>query len=172
MLKLLGSVIILAASTMGGLYFAKRYSDRPRELRILQQALLMLETEIVYGVVPLNLAMKHIGDRVSGSIRMVFREMSKNLQELDGASTFECWKLAINKYFHLTALKLQDKEILMQFGLTLGISDREDQMKHIKLTIQNLATEELLAREDQKQYEKLSKSLGVLLGLLIVILIY
>lgn len=172
MLKLLGSAFIITASTLGGFYIAKRYSDRPMQLRILQQALLMLETEIVYGAVPLNLAMRHIGDRLSGPLKMFFYGMRDNLQELDGASTFECWRLAIDRYFSLTSLKSQDKGILLQFGQTLGVSDREDQMKHIKLTIQNLATEELLAREEQKKYEKLSKNLGLLLGLLIVILIY
>lgn len=172
MLKLLGSALIIAASTMGGFYIAKRYSDRPIQLRILQQALLMLETEIVYGAVPLDIAMKNIGDRLAAPLKMFFYDMSENLQKLDGASTFECWRFAIDKYFPLTSLKNQDKGILLQFGQTLGISDREDQMKHIKLTIQNLATEELLAREEQKKYEKLSKNLGLLLGLLIVILIY
>jgi len=173
MFKLLGAVFILAASTMGGFYIAKKYTERPRQLRVMQQALQMLETEIVYGAVPLDMAMKHIGDRLSGSIvKKIFITMSNNLRELDGASSFECWQMAINKHFYETSLKSQDREILLQFGQTLGVSDREDQIKHLKLAIQTLATEEDLAREDQKKYEKLSKNLGVLLGLLIVILIY
>lgn len=173
MLKLLGATIIVVSSTMGGLYISKSYSERPRQLRAMQQALQMLETEIVYGAVPLDLAMKHIGDRLSGTlIKNFFIAMSANLKELDGASTYECWRAAINRHFGQTSMKAQDKEILLQFGQTLGISDREDQMKHIKLAIQNLATEESLAREDQVKYEKLSRSLGVLVGLLIAILIY
>lgn len=172
MLKLLGAVLIILSSTMGGYFVAKSYKERPSQLRFMQQAFQMLETEIVYGSVPLDMAMRHISKRINGNIKYFFESMADNLTNLDGASTFECWQSAINQHFHLTSLKSQDKEILIQFGHTLGGSDREDQMKHIKLAIQNLATEEANAREEQKKYERLSKNLGLLLGFLIVILIY
>ena len=172
MLKLLGAVLVIAASTAGGFYIARSYSDRPKQLRFLQQALQMLRTEIVYGAVPLHLAMKNVADRLPNITRLFFYSMSKNLVELDGASTYECFERAVTKHFYKTSLKNQDKEILIQFGQTLGISDKEDQMRHISLAMQSLAAEETLAREEQKSYEKLSKNLGVPLGLLVVILMY
>ncbi|OEF95508.1 stage III sporulation protein AB [Vulcanibacillus modesticaldus] len=172
MLKLLGATLIIAASSFGGFYIARLYRERPIQLRMLGQALRILETEIIYGSNPLYQAMEHIGQRVTGALGLIFLTMSENLLKFDGASTFECWEDAINQHFHQTSLKKQDREILINFGQTLGISDKEDQMKHIRMTIQNLAAEESLAREEQKTYEKLSKNLGVLLGMLIVILIY
>lgn len=172
MLKLLGAVLIIASSSAGGFYVARSYRERPRQLRMLQQALQMLETEIIYGSVPLHLAMKHIGERMPFILKKIFLSMSSNLLELDGASSYECWEKAIEQHFGQTSLKLQDKEILLHFGQTLGISDKEDQMKHIRLTVQNLSVEEHLAREEQKLYEKISRHLGVLLGALIVILMY
>ncbi len=172
MFKIIGSAFIIAASTLGGFYIAHSYSERPKQLRALQQALQMLETEIVYGAVPLYIAMEHTGRRLSNIVKIFFLAMSKNLRELDGESTFKCWDMAINNHFHETALKIQDKQILLQFGQTLGISDKEDQMKHIRLTIQSIQQEESIAREEKNKYEKLSKNLGILLGLLIVILMY
>lgn len=172
MLKLIGATIVIAVSTYCGFYIAKKFRERPKELRIMQQALQMIETEIVYGSVPLDIIMEHIGNRLPKSINLFFQDMSKNLRELDGVSTYECWEKAVNKNFSSTALKKQDKEVLINFGQTLGTSDREDQMKHIKLTMKNLSTEETLAREEQKTYEGLSKNIGILLGLLIVIMIY
>ncbi|GBF11026.1 stage III sporulation protein SpoIIIAB [Tepidibacillus infernus] len=172
MFKLIGATLIIGASTIAGFQIARNYHERTKQLRILQQALQMLETEIVYGAVPLHLAMEHIGQRITNVVKTFFLEMSENLKMLDGASTYECWRLSIEKHYQKTALKTQDKAILIQFGHTLGISDREDQMKHIRLTMQNLATEEQLARDEQKINEKLSKNLGVLLGILIVILMY
>ncbi len=172
MLKLIGAVLIVASSTLSGFYVAHTYQERPKQLRILQQSLQMLETEIVYASIPLYLAMNHIGERIPSVIKQFFITMSINLQELDGASSFECWDKSLQKHFYKTSLKRQDKEILLQFGQTLGISDKEDQIKHIRLTMQSLSTEEALAREEERVYTKLSKNLGVLLGLLIVILIY
>ncbi|MGD9678011.1 MAG: stage III sporulation protein SpoIIIAB [Vulcanibacillus sp.] len=172
MLKLIGATLIIVVSTFAGFYIARTYKERPLQLRILQQAFQMLETEIVYGLVALDIIMKHIGDRLPKNLNLIFLDMSENLQSLDGSSTFNCWKKAIDKNFQSTELKKQDKEILVNFGQTLGCSDRDDQMKHIRLTIKNLETEEMLAREEQKTYEGLSKNIGILLGILVVILIY
>lgn len=172
MLKLIGASLIIGASTFGGIHIAKNYEERPRQLRLLQQALQMLETEMIFGSTPLYQAMNHISERIPGKVQRIFKLMGENLVELDGASAFECWEIALNKHVNKTSLKAQDKEILLQFGQTLGVSDKEDQRKHIQLAIQNLATEEILAREEQKTYEKLSKNLGLLLGLLLVILMY
>ncbi|MBZ5797830.1 hypothetical protein K8353_48265 [Burkholderia contaminans] len=45
-------------------------------------------------------------------------------------------------------------------------------MKHIALTIQQLSHEEAQAQADQVRYERMSRSLGLLIGALIGILIY
>jgi len=172
MYKLFGASVIIAAFTYGGFQFAKSYSERPQQLRGFQQALKMLETEIFYGAVPLHIAMKNIGERQKGVIKRFFIAVSNNLIELDGASAYECWNKALDDHYKLMYLKAQDKAILIQFGHTLGVSDKEDQIKHLHMAIQNLAAEEMLARDEQKINEKLSKNMGVLLGILLVILIY
>jgi stage III sporulation protein AB len=59
---------------------------------------------------------------------------------------------------------------MLRLGTTLGISDKEDQMKHIHLALLQLAAEEDAARDDQGRYEKMWKSLGILIAVLIVIL--
>ncbi|TCS84024.1 stage III sporulation protein SpoIIIAB [Tepidibacillus fermentans] len=172
MLKLIGATLIIAASTYGGLVVARSYHERPKQLRYLQQGLQMLETEIAYSSRPLHIAMDLIGKRIPGIIGQLFQEMGNNLRTLDGESTFECWQRAIQTTIPKTSLKAQDQQILLQYGHTLGMTDKNDQIKHIQLTVQQLVAEEQLARDDQKIYEKLSKNLGVLLGLLIVILMY
>lgn len=172
MFKLLGATLVIAASTLLGFQIARNYQNRPLQLRLLQRGLKMLETEIVYGSVPLYQAMNKIGARLPGGVGLFFSSAGENLITLDGASTFECWRASIEQNFFQTALKKEDKDLLLQFGHTLGITDKEDQMKHIQLTVEGLLTEEQIAREEQSKYEKLSKNLGVLLGILVVILMY
>ena len=62
--------------------------------------------------------------------------------------------------------------MIIDFGKTLGIFDREDQLAHLARTQTHLEVEEGRAREEQERYEKMCKSLGILGGALIVILIY
>ena len=74
----------------------------------------------------------------------------------------ENWKLA--------AFQQTEFEILQQFGETLGQHDRESQ-QNIFAYVLHIWREEEEAKALQLQYEKMIKSLGVLAGLLIVILL-
>lgn len=72
----------------------------------------------------------------------------------------------------LMSLKEPEREILIDFGKTLGVSNREDQLTHLARVRTNLEVEENQARDEQLRYEKMCRSLGILGGALIVILIY
>ena len=69
-------------------------------------------------------------------------------------------------------MKKDEQEVLRQLSCTLGTSDRLDQIKHIALAAEQLKHEEGTAREEQSKYAKMSKSLGLLVGALVVILIF
>ena len=71
----------------------------------------------------------------------------------------------------MTALKEGELEIMKQFGETLGQYDHEIQQNYIRLTMVHLEREEGDAIEQQQRYEKMMKSLGVLTGILIVLLL-
>ncbi|MBN2909864.1 stage III sporulation protein AB [Polycladomyces sp. WAk] len=172
MLKLLGAVFILVASSTAGFRVAKRYADRPRQIRALLQSLAILETEIVYGSRPLAEVMIHIADREPSPVGTLFRECGTRLRTLDGATAYECWRRAIEATWEQTALRQPEREILLHFGQTLGVSDRQDQLQHIRMAMAHLQAEEQHARDDQARYEKMCKSLGVLGGALLVILMY
>ena len=75
------------------------------------------------------------------------------------------WEESLKEIWSKTALKQSEYEILLQFGGNLGKHDRQTQQKQIMLTLTHLEREEEGAREKQKAYEKMLKSLGVLSGL-------
>ncbi len=51
-------------------------------------------------------------------------------RHLDGVSTFECWKRSVDETWPLPHERT-GKEVMIDFGKTLGISDREDQLAHL-----------------------------------------
>ncbi len=69
-----------------------------------------------------------------------------------------------------TALLQSEREVMSQFGATLGQQDQEQQRKQIKLTLAHLEREEGEARDKQQRYERMVKSLGFLSGLLIIVM--
>lgn len=101
---------------------------------------------------------------------MIFQSFASRLES--GEQTVrEAWIDSLKENWKLTAFQQTEYEILQQFGETLGQHDRESQQKHIRLCITHLEREEEEAKALQLQYEKMIKSLGVLAGLLIVILL-
>ncbi|PFA24287.1 MULTISPECIES: stage III sporulation protein SpoIIIAB [Bacillus cereus group] len=170
MVKIFGAVLIVAVTTFFGFSYAKRYSERPRQLRLLKAALQSLEAEIMYGHTPLSEASERLVKQMPKPLNWIFESFSRRLES--GEQTVrEAWLDSLQENWKLTAFKQTEYEILQQFGETLGQHDRESQQKHIRLCITHLEREEGEAKALQIQYEKMIKSLGVLAGLLIVILL-
>ncbi|QGQ97114.1 stage III sporulation protein AB [Paenibacillus psychroresistens] len=172
MVRLIGACLILFAGTMLGFYQALQLSRRPRQIRQLVQALQRLETEISYGFTPLPSALLTISRQIPQPLSQLFHQVGEQLAGSGELTTEESWRSAIDNCWQHTAMKSTEKEAFLQLGLTLGITDREDQIKHLRLTASQLQTEELTAGEEQKRYEKMWKSLGLLSATLVVILMY
>lgn len=172
MLKLLGAVLILFAATMLGFAKASLYARRPRQIRQLIQALQRLETEMVFGFTPLPEALCRIAAQLDPPLGTMFRQAAEPLMYASGKTAGESWREAVDSCWKETAMSSNEREIFSQIGFTLGVSDREDQMKHLRLAVHMLQAEEQTAWDEQKRYEKMWKSLGVLAGAFVVILMY
>ncbi|MFC3768279.1 stage III sporulation protein SpoIIIAB [Paenibacillus sp. GCM10012303] len=172
MVKLLGAVLILAAATLYGFARASVYARRPRQIRQLIHALQRLETEMTYGFTPLPEALLRIADQLEPQIAALFRSAAEPLSTQSGITAGESFRDALNVCWKQTALSSNEREILSQMSYTLGISDRTDQAKHLRLAVTLLQAEEQNAWDEQRRYEKMWKSLGVLAGAFVVILMY
>jgi len=170
MIKLLGMALILFAGTMIGFQQAAKYAERPRQLRGLAHALQRLETEIGYGHTPLPEALLRTADAAAEPLSSLFRETALSLEQGDGLSFNDSWSQTIQRNWRATSMRSNEQSVLLRLGSTLGISDKEDQMKHLKLALLQLQAEEEAARDDQGRYEKMWRSLGILISLLVVIL--
>ncbi len=169
-MKWFGAILIILSTTLAGFTIANRYRERTRQLRQLKVTLQTLEAEIVYGLTPLSEASQKISTMIASPLADFFSTFSKILSA-GKHSVPEAWNQSLQQTMQLLSLEKSDLEILKQFGQTLGQHDREHQQKQISLTILHLEKEELEAKDAQQRYEKMVKSLGLLTGLLIVILL-
>lgn len=170
MIKLLGAMLILLSGTLIGFQQAARYAERPKQLRQLAHALQRLETEIGYGHTPLPEALQRTAEASPEPIAGILRAAADGVWRDEGLSFQESWERAIAEHWGATSMRNGERSVLQRLGTTLGISDKEDQIKHLRLALTQLGSEEDAARDDQAKYEKMWKSLGVLLAVLIVIL--
>lgn len=169
MIKLIGAVFIIVATTWTGFEAARRFSERPRQLRALRSALQSLEAEIMYGHTPLHEAARRLSAQLSKPLSLFFDGFARKLTDTE-TTVHEAWETSLREIWKLTALKQGEFEIMKQFGETLGRHDRFSQQKHIMLTLTHLEREEADAIQSQAKYEKMVKSLGFLSGVLLIII--
>lgn len=169
-MKLIGAILIIISTTWFGFEAAKKLSERPRQLRQLKVALQSLEAEIMYGHVSLSEISLHLSKQFEKPLALFFDRFAKRLNEGETVVSL-AWKESLDAIWKRTAFGQGEYEVLRQFGETLGLHDRENQQKHIRLALTHLEREENDAREKQGRYEKVVKNLGFLAGLLIVILL-
>ena len=98
------------------------------------------------------------------------REMRVRMAERRETTAEACWTGAVEAVWPDTAMRAGEKEALLRLGASLGCSDRPDQLKHVRLAMVHLEAEEAAAREEQRKYERMCRSLGVLGAALVVIL--
>ncbi|MDF2964175.1 MAG: stage sporulation protein [Paenibacillus sp.] len=172
MLKLLGSIMILLSATWFGFYQAQQFARRPKQIADMIRALQRLETEMVYGSTPLPDALLHVANTCPSPVHLIFSHVAEELLKAGGRSVQQIWQQTVNAVWKHTSMKPGEQDIVRQLGFTLGLSDVTDQVKHLRLAVQQLQGELESAQEDRKRYESMWRSLGLLMGALIVILMY
>ncbi|SDH34993.1 stage III sporulation protein SpoIIIAB [Alteribacillus bidgolensis] len=165
----LGALFILTACTWIGFEIAKKLTERPRQLRQLKVALQSFEAEIMYGMSPLAEASEKISKQLPAPVSYLFKYFGDYLKNGE-RNAQKAWTKSLEETWPYTAMGAQEKEVMMQFGSTLGKHEKMQQQKHIRLAMVHLEKEESEAKEKQNRYEKMSKTLGFLAGLLLIIL--
>ncbi|NLL70133.1 MAG: hypothetical protein GX238_03260 [Epulopiscium sp.] len=171
MLKVVGILLIILASTLIGTYFVKRHLYYLEDLQALLKGLTMLESEIHYAKSPLPIALEQIGIRLETNVRLFFIETAQELQKKSGKSIFIIWKETIEKNMPYTYLTKEEQKLLDSFGKTLGYLDREMQIKNIALIKSSLNEQIQQAFSYKNQQATLYQRLGILGGLLLIIIL-
>ncbi len=165
-------MFFISTTTWFGFYYSKLLHDRPKHIRYLKNTLQILEAEMMYSKQPLQEVFRILSIQSPVPLQSLFMNL---YQRMDHNRTNEdfymIWAEEIRKIKDQTALSTSDQDILMQFGKTLGQHDLIQQQKHIALTQTHLQRELENAQEQAKTYGNMARSLGVLSGVFIVLLL-
>ena len=105
-------------------------------------------------------------------VSFLFHDIKEYLINNKDKSLFESFKYNLEKSKSDLYLQSDDIEILLSLGRVLGTSDTLDQQKHFKTTIMNLERSQDDAKENKDKNAKMYRSLGVLFGSAVVIILY
>lgn len=115
MIKWVGAILIVIATTWVGLEAAKHLSQRTRQLRQLKVALQSLEAEIMYGHTSLIVASQNISKQLPKPLSWFFEQFAKKLVK-GHTSVKGAWEESLQEIWRFTAFKQGEYEVLKQFG--------------------------------------------------------
>ncbi|MDS1030079.1 stage III sporulation protein SpoIIIAB [Bacillota bacterium LX-D] len=172
MLKIIGALLVIIVCSLFGFRIGKYFQLRPIQLRELRSLLNLLETEIVYASTPLPIALEKLAHRCSKPLDTLFLTTREGLLSGYGLTAAEAWEKGVAKIKNVIMLDPEDLSILNDFGMGLGSSDKQEQIKHLELTKEYLKQQEYKAEQKKVQNERLCKTMGFLTGMIIVLIMY
>jgi len=165
-IKILIYSFIFLSSSMIGILLSKKYSNRVKELQEFQNALNIFKTKIRYTAEPIPEIFTEISSNMNSNIGSIFKVASNNMKLVTAG---EAWSLALNA--EVLNIDDEDKNILKNLSKLLGKTDIEGQISQIELTSTFLDEQISKAEREKNKSEKMYRTLGVILGVAIVIIL-
>lgn len=164
--KIILLISIIVASTFIGILFSKKYSNREKELKEIKSALNIFATKIKFTYEPIPNLFLEISNKIGGNVGKIFARASNRMREENAG---EAWANALTDI--KSNLLEEDITILKNLGRLLGQTDIEGQISEIEVVIQFLNTQLENARQERTKNEKMYRTLGIVSGLTIAIIL-
>lgn len=166
LIKFIIYILIFSSSTYIGILISKQYINRVNELNELKTALNILKTKIRFTNEPLYEIFHALADNSNKNIANLFTTICKNME--DNSAQF-AWEDAIER--ESLSIKKGDRQALKTLGKLLGKTDIDGQISEIELTESFLETQIIDAQNEKNKNEKLYKTLGMITGVGIIIIL-
>lgn len=155
-IKILGCILLVAATTFAGFKKSQRLYKRRNFLNDFLVFLDALATNIRYSKDELTVILSKSEDSFGKVVYNSYKETN--------GCFYERWKKAVADISDGYSLKHEDKQLLCSFGEKLGITDVEGQLKHIEL-YRGLAEAHLEdSRKDIAEKSRLYRIMGFFAG--------
>lgn len=164
--KIITLLLIFLSSTYIGILISKKYLNRVKDLKEMKNALNIFSTKIKFTYEPIPQIFNEISQKVNKNISNIFYIASCKMGNLNAG---EAWVQALEE--SNTNMQEEDIETLKSLSNLLGKVDMEGQVNEIELVESFLDTQIELAEEDKNKYVKMYKTLGITIGLAVVIML-
>ncbi len=164
--KIILLISIVVASTFLGILFSKKYSNREKELKEMKNALNMFSTKIKFTYEPIPSVFSDISQKIGGNVGQIFARSSNRMKEENAG---DAW---INAFSDVNCnLKEEDITVLKNLGRMLGQTDIDGQISEIEVVSEFLNTQIENARQERIKNEKMYRTLGIVGGLTIAVIL-
>lgn len=172
MLKIIGSLLIIVSCTSAGFTHAFCIEARYKELWGIKRCISIMKSEVQYSYISLKEIFCNIRD-YSGKENIAF--WSALINEIEGK---ECkvfrniWQENVRTYMKNSSLTKGDIEEFIKVGDTLGMVDRKQQICMLEMYLKRVEESISLLENEKNKRKKMAKSLGLVLGFFVVIILF
>lgn len=165
-LKILFLILTIGASSAIGILLSQKYACREKEIKEMKTALNMFATKIKFTYEPIPSLFQEIDEKIGGNIGNIFKKASiKMLEKTAG----EAWEETLKEEVH--NLNKEDITVLKNLSKMLGQTDLEGQLSEIEVVNEFLNAQLENAIEERKKNERMYRTLGLVCGLTIAIIL-
>ena len=165
-LKLLVCVIIVLICTYLGIEKANDYGKRVLELKRIKSGLQFFKSKIEFTYEPIKDIFEGISKSVYNDDVNVFQKAKEYMaKELISDS----WNKAVEEE---SKIGQEDKDVLKMFGKLLGKTDKNGQISEVNLSLDFIDRQIEKAESEKSKNAKLYQSLGIIIGVGLVIILW
>jgi stage III sporulation protein AB len=168
----MGALVIGAAGAALGYYYSNLEKYRIQDLLEFKKAMLILSSEIEYMRTALPEAAGHIAHKTDNPVSDVFSCFAVLLENNGPNTSYQLWTQALERQKKRSFLAEEDWVALNGFGKTLGYLDKQMQLNAIRLTVDYIDAKVTLLQTGSGKNERMYRSLGVLGGLLVAVVLW
>lgn len=165
-IKYLTLILILSLTSYIGILISKKYLNRVKDLKEMKNALNMFSTKIKFTYEPIPHTFKEISQKTKPNISNIFKNVC---EKIDKQNAGKAWEEALEE--SNTNMTKEDIEVLKNLSNLLGKVNLEGQVNEVELVENFLDTQIELAEEEKQKYVKMYKTLGITIGLAVVIIL-
>lgn len=171
MVKLVGAILVLVSAYAIGSLLALQVKEQEKWLKDIKTALFLLMGELEYRQMPLPDALAIIGNRHGGRLSSFFQILSAELAKKEGYSLQELWKKTAVTALKDCPLKAEQKEEFWDLGLYFMEADKETRRSSLEFYLNRLEEDIVNLRETGADKAYLCRTLGMLGGIFLLILV-
>jgi len=171
MIKLIGAVLVLVSAYAIGSLLALKVKEQEKWLKDMKTSIFLLLGELEYRQIPLPEALEITGTRHGGHLAAFFCVLSKELKKKEGLPLQKLWKSVAVPALKDCPLNKAQKEEFAELGLYFTESDRETRRNALDFYLNRLEEDIIGLRQKGADKAYLCRTLGMLGGIFILILI-
>ena len=166
MLKILGSIMVIAALSGIGFCFADGLKKKLELMEAIKATAYLMHGNIKYANATLPEALLSVAGKHKGILKEFLCDIIGTVEENDGESFMVIWNGAIDKIFPDNP---EESGLLRRLGEIFMYTDRRMQLSGIELFMEQIDAEITELSHELKPNCYLYKTMGILAGIFVVI---